>query len=88
MCVKYVVTSPDPPTLPPPPPLHTVQASGGSKMTEGTLGASKKAQGKYLDFLDILLTAVVSAICDEKVKLVLYFYGWQLLSKNNFFRKV
>ncbi|KAL5509313.1 hypothetical protein EMCRGX_G004655 [Ephydatia muelleri] len=33
-------------------------ASGGSKMTEGTLGASKKAQGKYLDFLDILLTAV------------------------------
>eukprot|EP00731_Ephydatia_muelleri_P013310 Em0007g620a len=37
---------------------HSEKASGGSKMTEGTLGASKKAQGKYLDFLDILLTAV------------------------------
>ena len=30
---------------------------GGGKLTEGTLGASRKAQGKYLDFLDILLTA-------------------------------
>ena len=37
-----------------------MQAAGGGKLTEGTLGASRKAQGKYLDFLDILLTVVVS----------------------------
>ena len=35
------------------------QAARGVRPTEGTLGDSKKDQGKYLDFLDILLTAVV-----------------------------
>ena len=39
-----------------------MRAAGGGKLTEGTLGASRKAQGKYLDFLDILLTAVVSGL--------------------------
>eukprot|EP00731_Ephydatia_muelleri_P013295 Em0007g605a len=33
-------------------------AARGVRPTEGTLGDSKKDQGKYLDFLDILLTAV------------------------------
>ncbi|KAL5509312.1 hypothetical protein EMCRGX_G004654 [Ephydatia muelleri] len=33
-------------------------AARGVRPTEGTLGDSKKDEGKYLDFLDILLTAV------------------------------
>ena len=36
-----------------------MQASGGGRQTDGTLGV-KKEEAKYLDFLDILLTAVVS----------------------------